>query len=88
MSTLKPQRTRNTSTYFGKFDILFNGTLGTRKTPHVNLDLKYDATPMCLRPHSESRVHKVMFKKEVEGLVKLGAPEHANDSEWGATYSA
>ena len=54
----------------------------------MNLDLKYDATPMCLRPHSESRVHKAMFKKEVEGLVKLGAPEEANDSEWGATYSA
>ena len=54
----------------------------------MNLDLKDDATPMCSRPYPVPRVHKAMFRKEVERLVKLGVLEEANGSEWGATYFA
>ena len=50
----------------------------------MNLDLKDDTTPMCLRPYPVPRVHKAMFRKEVERLVKLGVLEEANESKWGS----
>ena len=45
------------------FYSLFDGTLGTWKTPPVNLDLKDDATPMCSRPYPVPRLHRAMFRK-------------------------
>ena len=60
------------------FESMFDRTLGTWKTPPVNLDLKDDATPMSLRPHPVPRVHKDMVVKEVERIVKLGFLEEAN----------
>ena len=80
MSTLKPQQTRNTFTYFRKNESLFNGTLGKWEIPPVNLYLKYDATPVCSRPYPVPRVHDAMFRKEVERLVKLGVIKEVNDS--------
>ena len=65
------------------FESMFDGTLGTWKTPPVNLYLKDDATPMCLCPYPVPRLHEAMLRKEVERLVKLGVIEEANDSEWG-----
>ena len=50
----------------------------------MNLDLKDDTTPMCLRPYPVPRAHEAMFRKEVKILVKLGVLKEANDSEWGA----
>ena len=50
------------------------------KTPRVNLDLKYNATPMCSRPYPVPRLHEAIFRKEVKRLVKLGVVEEANDS--------
>ena len=67
-----------------KFESLFDGKVGTWKTPPVNLDLKYDVTPLCLRPYPVPRVHDAMFIKEVKRLVKLGVLEEANESKWGA----
>ena len=46
-----------------KIESLFYVTLGTRKTPLVNLDLKDDVTPMCLRPYPVPRVHEEIFIK-------------------------
>ena len=84
MSTLITQRTRNTYSDLETFESLFDGTLSTWKSPPVNLDLKDDVTPICLCPYPVPRVHEVMFRKEVEILVKLGVIEEVNDSEWGA----
>ena len=71
-----------------KNESLFGGTLGAWKTPLVNLDLKDDAAPMCLRSYPVPRVHEAMSRKEVKRLVKFGILKEANDSEWGAPYFA
>ena len=63
---------------------MFDRTLGTWKTSPVDLKLKDDVTPVCLRPYPVPRVYKAMFRKEVERLVKLGVIVGANESEWGA----
>ena len=33
-------------------------------------------------------VHTAMLRKEIDRIVKLGVLEEANDSEWGAPFSA
>ena len=66
------------------FEELFDGIFGTLKIDPEALQLKEDAKPILLRPYPEPKVHKEMFKKQVERLVLLGVLEVANDSEWGA----
>ena len=56
----------------------------TLKTPPVNLDLKDDATPMCLRPYPIPRVHDAMIRKEVKRILKVGVLGESNESEWVA----
>ena len=38
--------------------------------------------PTCSLPYPVPKVHKEMFKQEVENLVILGVLDLANDSEW------
>ena len=67
-------------------EYVFNGTLGTRKTAPVDLELKDEATPVCLCPYPVPRVHEKIFRKEYESLVKLDVLEEANYSEWGTPH--
>ena len=57
------------------FESMFDGTMGTCKTPPLDLEWKDDATPVCLRPYPVPRVQEAMFRKEVKRLVKLGVLE-------------
>ena len=41
-----------------KFEELLDGTLGTWKTDPVDLELKEDAKPICLRPYPVPKVHE------------------------------
>ena len=63
-------------------EYLFDGTLGTWNTATLDLELNDDVKPVWLRTNPVPRVHKAMFRNEVEILVKLGVIEEANDSEW------
>ena len=71
-------------TLLNKFEDLFDGMLGTRNTTMVDLKLRDDVKPVCSQPYTVPRVHAAMFKKKVEGLVRLGLLEEENDYEWGA----
>ena len=67
---------------------MFDGTLGTRNTTPVDLELKEDAKPVRLPPYPVLRVHKEIFIKEVERLVSFGVINESNNSKWGApTFS-
>ena len=57
-------------------------------TDPVDLELKDDAKPMCLKTHPVTRVHKAMFKRGLDILVILGVLEEENYSEWVAPSSA
>ena len=82
MSTLNPQQMRNLLKPKNIYEYLFSGSLGTWNTAPVDLELKYDARPVYLRPYTVPRVHEAMFRKEVNRLVLLGIFKEANDSEW------
>ena len=68
----------------GKYEDIFIGTLGTWNITPVDLELREDAKPLFWRHYPEPRVHKSMFIKEVERLVRLGVLEEANDFGWDA----
>ena len=67
-------------TVLQKFEELFNGTLGPWKIDPVDLHLNKDAKPIYLQPYPVPKVHKEIFKKEVERLVLLGVLEVENYS--------
>ena len=46
-----------------KFDDIFDCTLDTWNSTPVDLELKDNAKPVCLRPYPVPKVHKTMFKK-------------------------
>ena len=69
-----------------KYEYLFDGTLGTWNTTSVDLELRDDTMTVCSRPYPVPRVHKAMFRREIEILVKLGVLEEANESKWGAPF--
>ena len=47
-----------------KFEELFYGTIGTRKTDPVDFELKKIAKPMHLRNNSVPKVHKKSIKRQ------------------------
>ena len=67
-----------------KYEEFFDGTLGNWKKYPLYFELKEDTDPIFLRPYPVPKVHKEMFKNEVEHLVLVGVLEMANASEWGA----
>ena len=38
----------------------------------MDLELKDDGNPVCLRPYPVPRVHEAMFRKEAKRILKLG----------------
>ena len=50
---------------------MFDIALGTYNTTPLNLELKEKMKPVCLLPYPIPKVHKAMFRKEVERLVSL-----------------
>ena len=67
-----------------KYEYLFNVTLVTWNTTPVDFGFKDSVKPVCSRYYQVPRVHKEMFRKEVDRLVLLGVIKELNDSEWGA----
>ena len=70
------------------FEELFNGKFGTWKTDILYFKLKEDVKLICLIPYPVPKLHKKIYKKEVECLVLLGFIEKAHYSEWRDPYFA
>ena len=64
---------------------MFDGTLGTCITYRVDFQLKENVKPICSRPYPVPKVHKEIFKRDMECFL-LGLLKNSNDSEWGAPY--
>ena len=60
---------------------MFDGKLGTWKTAPAGLELKEHAKLICSRTYPVTKLHKEMFKKEVECLVLLVLLKQKYDSE-------
>ena len=64
MSTIKPHRTRKFSEIFKTFEDLFDVTLSTWNTAPMELELKDDTKPVCLRSYPVQKMYEAMFRKE------------------------
>ena len=84
MPTPKHRKTLSTYKPIKKYEDIFDGKLGMWNITPVYLELREDAKPLFWRHYPEPRVHKAMFIKEVERLVRLGVLEEANDFGWDA----
>ena len=62
--------------------------LGTWKITPVYLELKDNKKPLFSQPYTVTRVHKAVFKKESERIVRLGVIKESNESKWRAPYFA
>ena len=54
------------------FEDLFDVTLVTWKNALVDLEIKYDKTPVLSEPYQVPWAYETMFRKEVKILVTLG----------------
>jgi len=67
-----------------KYEVLFDGKLGTWKGEQVELELQPDATPYHAKPFPIPRIHEDTIRNEVNRLVELGVLKKVNRSEWAA----
>jgi hypothetical protein len=66
-----------------KYESLFDGTLGDRKTKPVSFQLKEGVSPYHGRVFPVPKIHKDTIMKEVERLCKLRVLERQSASERG-----
>jgi hypothetical protein len=67
-----------------KYEILFDGTLGSWSNEEYHIDLKEGAQPYHARAFPILRIHMETLKAEVERLCKIGVLKRVNRSEWAA----
>ena len=67
-----------------KYNLLFDGSLGTWTGDPYNIELKPDATPYHARAFPIPKIHEATLKMEVNRLVELGVLKKVNRSEWAA----
>ena len=68
----------------GKFDELFDGTLGDWKTEPVSLEIKEGANPFHGRPVPAPVIHRYTLRIEDDILVELGVLKWQGASEWAS----
>lgn len=67
-----------------KYEILFDGTLGTLKDHAYNVELKKGVKPYHAKPYPIPKCYEDTFKMEVNRLVQLGVLKKVNRSRWTA----
>ena len=74
----------NLLTLLLEYEDLFDGMLGDFKTSPVSLDIKPGKKPAYARPYAVPKVHKDIFKKELNRLVELGVLAPDNKLPWAS----
>ncbi len=64
--------------------MLFDGTLGDWKLPHVSFELKEGMKPYHGRPYPIPHIHKAVLMKEIKQLCDIGAVEWQPSSRWAS----
>ena len=79
-------KTQRESLYkvLSKHSKLFDGTLGVYPHKKFHIELKPGAEPVHHRGYPVPYVHRDVFKRELDHLVKLGVLVRAGSSEWAS----
>ena len=81
---LNPRQREMLYTLLITYKDIFDVDLGEWKTDPVDLELKEGAEPHSQQHYPIPRIHRDVFKKYLDRLVKLGVLERTNESEWGS----
>ena len=65
-----------------KYPVLFNNELGVYPDELIHLDLLDDTVPHATRAYTVPHNHQVVFKAELDRLVRIGVLEEGSCSEW------
>jgi hypothetical protein len=79
---LNPTQQAELLAVLSKHENLFNGKLGKYNGPPVHLDLEENAVPHRTRAYDIPHSQKLIFKGELDRLVKIGVLEECGRSEW------
>ena len=67
-----------------KYELLFDGTLGTWTGDPYDIELKPDAKPYHARAYPIPKVHEDTLRREVQRLCNINVLKKINNSEWAA----
>ena len=67
---------------FSKFTKLFNGELRAFTDEKIHLDIDPTVTPHRSRAYAVPHLHRELFKRELERLVKIGVLEKCGRADW------
>jgi len=68
-----------------KFEPLFDGSLGTWQTAHIELELKEPGIkPYHAKPYPVPHCYKQKLKEEIQRMCEYGVMRKINNSEWTA----
>jgi hypothetical protein len=67
-----------------KFELLFDGTLGDWKLPHVSFELKEGMKPYHGKHYPIPHKHKAVLMKEIKQLCNIGVLEWQPSSRWAS----
>ena len=81
---LEPQERNELYTLLKKYEILFDGNLGTWHVKPYDIKLKPDAEPYNGKPFPFTRIHELTFKQELDRIEYLKVIKKVNRSQWGA----
>ena len=81
---LKPKEQQLLYNLLKKYEILFDGSLGTWKGPPHKIHLKEGAKPYHARPYTIPKAFEKTLKYELKRLCRLGVLKKVNHSEWAA----
>ncbi len=81
-SQLTPAAKQKLLSVLLRFELLFYGTLGDWKLPHVSFELKEGMKPYHGRPYPIPHKHKSVLMKEIERLCDIGVLEWQPSSRW------
>jgi hypothetical protein len=81
---LTPTQREELKAVFRKYRKLFDGTLGVFPHKKCHIELEEGAEPVFARQYPVPHIHRDVFKKELEHLVRLGVLSRVGASEWAS----
>ena len=79
---LTPEQREDLAKLLSKFDVLFNGELRKFTDERIHLEVDPTVPPTRSRAHAVPHLHRELFRRELERLVKIGVLEKCGRADW------
>ena len=79
---LTPEQRDDLAKLLSKFDVLFNGELRAFTDEKIHLEVDPTVPPTRSRAYAVPHLHRELFRRELERLVKIGVLEKCGRADW------